>query len=356
MFSVSGSLLIESGNMRLSTTSLFFALFASILGSGSLSYGQQELSKVTTKAKAPASKIATKLASKPTVKTATKPVTKPVSTTNVEESPAQKDLPKTTSTISTTGTSLAVKPKLEKLNAESPYSISAAMSGSRSLNDFQDGTRSDSVDFEMIPAYKWKYGLSRAILTYSHDPKDNQNSDIGDIAFAHGFKPIDFERLQLGPAVSAILPESKKSRELRNLEAAAGVSMTVGIQERLLMKGFYIKTGLSFNQNFHRYETALDGSLNNKYSSRQSIYSGYAYEQFAFDVEFHHINAWSYLGTNRESFEHAEELSVMLAKHYSLALGHTNSGSVFRANATDSNVRLIDERSSLVYAKIGIRY
>ncbi|MBC7369977.1 MAG: hypothetical protein H7326_00325, partial [Bdellovibrionaceae bacterium] len=142
----------------------------------------------------------------------------------------------------------------------------------------------------------------------------------------------------------------------RNLEAAAGVSMTVGIQERLLMKGFYIKTGLSFNQNFHRYETALDGSLNNKYSSRQSIYSGYAYEQFALDVEFHHINAWSYLGTNRESFEHAEELSVMLAKHYSLALGHTNSGSVFRANATDSNVRLIDERSSLVYAKIGIRY
>lgn len=238
----------------------------------------------------------------------------------------------------------------------SPFSILTTASHSRSLYDYQDGTRSESNDFEFMPSYKWKDNVTALYWTYSQDMRFPEKADIGDFALINAFKAIDFSRVKLAPSITLIMPQSKESRSVRNLEGALAAKLGVSIQQKLLIPGFSFGVSVSAARNFHRYDTAIDGSLNNQYSSRQVVMTSYTRGIFTVGGEFHHLNAWTYAGNLKESFEHAEEASVALGKHFEFTLGHTNSGSVFKENAKDSNVKLIDDNNSLVYAKVSMQY
>jgi hypothetical protein len=237
-----------------------------------------------------------------------------------------------------------------------PFGILVTGSHSQSLTNFQDGTLKQSNDFEFSPSYKWKDQLTMLYWTYSQDVVRPENSDIGDVYLIHSFKGFDFSRIKLVPTMIGILPESKESREKYNLETSVGGKLAASIQERLLIPGFTFATAVSLARNFHRYDTATDGKPNSAYSSRQSIITGYEFGIFSINGEFHHINKWTYSGTMGEGFEHTEEASVSMGDHYAFTLGHTNAGSMLKANARDSNLSFVDENSSLVYAKVSMKY
>jgi hypothetical protein len=237
-----------------------------------------------------------------------------------------------------------------------PFSITAGIGRSRNLYDFQDGTLQEATDFQLIPTYKWSLGATSLVLGYSHDERYNENSDISDIVIAQSFKGWDFKRFVLKPGLSLTLPQSKVSRELKNLEFAIGGKLAASIKPEFLVKGFSFSASLGLNRSIHRYETALNGAMNNQYASKQGIVTGYAIGAFSFDLEISHINAWTYKGGMRESYEHNESASVGFADYYSFTVGHTNGGSVFKANGYESNYRLIDENNSMVYAQLGMQY
>ncbi len=237
-----------------------------------------------------------------------------------------------------------------------PFGISAGLSKSISLVNFQDGERQESNDLELVTSYKWRLGTTLAIFTFSDNVRDPGNSDIGDIALATALKAWDSSQFKLSPSVTIVIPQSKESRINRNLETAISGKLTAAVQERLLIPGFSLRGSLSFGRNIHRYETALDGSVLNKYSSRQGISTGYSIGVFSFDIDFAHINAWSYQDNLKESYEHSEEASIAMSKHFGFTLGHTNGGTVFKENGYASNYQLIDENNSLVYAKVSMQY
>lgn len=239
---------------------------------------------------------------------------------------------------------------------EKPFALSASISHSQSLNNYQDGSVKKENSYKFVPSYKWSSLTSVLFLSYSQDLRYPENNDIGDIALKNIFHPHDFSRIQLVPALSFVVPQSKKSREDTNLEGAISARIDASIQKKLLIPGLSLGAGVSLGRSFHRYDTAVSGGSNTQYSSRQSVVAGYEYRSFSIGAEFHHINMWNYAGNMSDAFEHAEELSYALADHVSFSLGHTNAGSMLKANGIDSNFKLIDDNNSLAYAKVGIQY
>lgn len=239
-----------------------------------------------------------------------------------------------------------------------PFSVTFAVARERSLYDYQDGTLQESNSYELAPSYAWSLGKTSLLLAYSEDLRapDNNAGDIADIALNHSLKGWDFSLVKLIPSMTVISPQSKVSRNLKNLETAISLRLTAAIQEERLIPGFSLAAALSLRRNFHRYDTDLEGQPNPQYSSRQSLMVGYAFGAFSLDSEFHHINSWSYGGRLNEEFEHAEEFTFSATDSLALSLGHTNGGSVFKANGYESNYQLIDDNNSLVYARVSMQY
>jgi hypothetical protein len=227
---------------------------------------------------------------------------------------------------------------------------------SRSLYDFQDGTVKESNDFEIIPTYNGSLFKTRGYLAYSQDLHDSEKGDVSDLAILNYFRGWTLPRAILTPTLNFVLPASKDSAKNRSLQLAMSVGLRAQIPPQLLIKGFSASGMLSGSRNIHRYDTALDGSVNSVYSSRQGIALGYDYKRVSFSGEFYHINSWSYDNNMQEAFEHIEEFSVEAYKHTTLVLGHTNSGSIFRPNGYESNIQLVDENNSLVYLKVALSY
>ncbi|MBS1970181.1 MAG: hypothetical protein JSU04_07720 [Bdellovibrionales bacterium] len=259
-----------------------------------------------------------------------------------------------TSVSASVTTSLAGPPSPK----ETPpaFGISAGLSKSFSLVDHKDGDRQETNDLEVIPSYNWSFGKTLAVFTFSDDVRDPGNSDMGDIALATSFNGWDFKSFKLRPSVTIVLPQSKESRINTNLQTAISGKLSASIQEKLLLPGFRFGGSVSFNRNFHRYETALDGTVLKQYSSKQGLSGGYSIGLFSFDLDFTHINAWTYQGNMKESYEHSEEASVEIGRNFAFTLGHTNGGSVFKEDGYSSNYKLIDEENSLVYAKVSMQY
>ena len=246
---------------------------------------------------------------------------------------------------------------MSSAEATSPFGITMTASHSHSLVNFQDGTLKETNDFEFIPTYKWMSNQTILYVSYSQDARNSDNTDIGDILLINAFKPWNFSWFKIIPSVVGVIPESKDSRDNKNMDGGIGGKLTFAIQEKRLIPGFYFKTGVSLSRYFNRYDTAIDdGTSNTQYSSWQSLQTGYSKSIFSFDVEFDHIDGWDYNGVLHESFWHYEELTAAIGDHYGFTLGHTNSGSALRADGYSSNIRFIDENSSMVYAKLSMQY
>lgn len=239
---------------------------------------------------------------------------------------------------------------------ETAFSMSMSASRSQSLYDFQDGTRKESNSFEFLPTYQWRFGKTQLFVAYEQDLRRSENSDLADMALIHGFKGWSFETVKLIPGITMTIPQAKLSRERYNLDLGIASSWTVAVQEKLLVPGFYFRGGVSLGRNFHRYDQATNGEPLTRYSFRQFILTGYSIGRFSFDAEAHHVGRWDYKDSQRETFEHSEEATVAFADQYGFTLGHTNSGSIFKANGSDSNVSIVDENASLVYAKLSVNF
>jgi hypothetical protein len=145
------------------------------------------------------------------------------------------------------------------------------------------------------------------------------------------------------------------SHTVQNLEGGvrAGASFSLN---PVINPNLVLAFSLSGGQNFHQYDTDINGNVLNKYVLSQTAVAGYNIGNFSLSGIFTHINAWSYQGTLKEAFEHYEELGYSVNNNFALAVGHTNSGSVLKANGTDSNIAFINENTSMVYGSLTVMY
>jgi hypothetical protein len=189
---------------------------------------------------------------------------------------------------------------------------------------------------------------------YSQDLRYSENSDFADTSIALNRTPVKVGRnLLLGYRVSAVAPTSKDSYKRQSLQTALSTALVGMINPDRLIPGLEISGSVSFGRNIHQYETALDGRVNNQYSSAQALAIGYALKYgLSLSAEFIHKNAWSYQNVMRDSFEMSQELGFEFNPAFSVAIGHTNSGSSLRPNGNDSNVQIVDEKASILYGSL----
>lgn len=234
---------------------------------------------------------------------------------------------------------------------------SATMGRATSLYDFQDGTRKDSLDTSLkVDMNFWPYPSSLRISSgYSQDLRNSQNSDVSDTAISLRRNYSVGETLTLVPSITAIAPTSKQSHVAENsngsLRVGAGLNHT---SQRLI--GWEVGGSLSGGQNFNQYETSVGGTVLSKYVFNQSLMTSYSYKRVGLSVEFVHKNGWTYQGALTESFEHTEELGVELTKMFSVAIGHTNGGSILRPDGQESNLNVVNETSSMVYGALTMSF
>ncbi|OFZ31511.1 MAG: hypothetical protein A2622_02705 [Bdellovibrionales bacterium RIFCSPHIGHO2_01_FULL_40_29] len=250
----------------------------------------------------------------------------------------------------------------------SKFGIRALIIRSTSLYDFQDGTRSDGMDYALLPSYKTSVGSFSAKIIYSQNLNDQspEASDINDIGLTYAMKPIKWEWsppyiLTLAPTFSAVVPASRVSQKRDQLQTAFSAGASFGIIPDGIAAekdgAWDLAIGLTVGRNFHAYEESLDGSvILNQYSSNQTLNLGYSYKQWSVGVEYIHKSRWSYQGNVQDSFELSQEIGYEINKNVAVALGHANAGPGLKANGSEPSLNVINENDSAVYAQLGVSF
>ncbi len=259
----------------------------------------------------------------------------------------------TSSSAMTNRASTKAKAIAPQVEPETPLvSGSFAIDRATSLNDFKDGTRQDGIDYILNLGLNLSKTYNLSLRSgFSQDLHDSQKDDFADSIFSLNHATYSWGRyLQISPSVAAIAPTSKSSSQVENLQGAGRLGATFSLNP-LINPQLALGLTLSGGQNFHAYETDINGAVLNKYAFRQTFAVGYSWGPFALSGTFIHKNGVTYQNNLTEAFEHVEEASYTYKK-YSFALGHTNKGAAFKENGSDSNYALINENDSVVYGAL----
>ena len=249
-------------------------------------------------------------------------------------------------------------------DSQNTSNLHLKMNISRSTNliDFNDGSRSDGMDYELSPSLKIPWGTVSTSVTYSQDLRNQYSttaSDFGDMPVAFTFAPTDLKWTTISArliyTLLAIVPVSKKSVKKDELKTALGGRVALALTDPS-GQGFSYGASLGLNQNFHTYEEDINGAVLSKYTSTQSLSCGYTYELWSLSLDAINRTRWTYQNNVKSTFELAEELAYSLNPNIGLALGHTNGGSPLKPNGSDSNIELINENTSMIYGSLTLVY
>lgn len=267
-----------------------------------------------------------------------------------------------TSANTQTATSTTTIPAEAPVQPPSAFHFSLSLSRSTNLVDYQDGSRSDSVDYAFSPSLKTSFGTLATSVAYSQNLRDQYNSTASgwsDIPLIFSFKPKTFVWIERNAkvqySVTAVVPVSQYSVKKDQLQTA--LSGKIGFS---LMpaegNGFGFVAGFSLGKNFHSFEEDINGSVLNQYSSNQSAGISYSYNDWSLSADFVNRTRWTYKNNVKSSFEISEEIGYSISPNFSVAIGHTNAGATLKANGADSNVELYNENTSIVYGTLGMSY
>lgn len=229
----------------------------------------------------------------------------------------------------------------------------ANVSGFTGLYDFQDGSRRDG--FSYTGRINFKTGRSSNINIqsgYSTSVQLPERNDFMDTTVAWQQMPTPVsDALYVGYRLGVGLPSSKDSRIRQNLQMSSSASLIMMVNSTYLpSKRMSLFLTSSVGKNFHEYDTDINGNVNMAYSANQSASIAYGLtDRLSFSFNATYRARWSYQNVLREAFDLSQELSYAVAKNFSIAGGHSNSGSLLAANGQDSNVQLMNENTSVVY-------
>lgn len=253
----------------------------------------------------------------------------------------------------------------EKVEEKKSTKFSASIDVSRSTNlyDHQDGSRFDSLDFRLVTGLAFPFGHSLSmVVDYANDLNDPENTAAGliDPSLKYSFKSTDWAWsapyvLTFRPSISTVLPITDRSTKRDQLNGSLSGAIAFGIKPDGIYKSdgvWNVMVSLSAGRNFHTYEEDINGKVLSKYSSNQALDLGYSIGDFSFSVSYLHRSRWTYQGNIRESFVLGQEIGYSLNDNFSVNAGHSNEGSMIKANGYESNLDVVDENNSSVYMGI----
>ncbi|UOF01097.1 hypothetical protein [Bdellovibrio reynosensis] len=262
-------------------------------------------------------------------------------------------------TLSLAAPALANTSKKEAKAPPSSWSGFVNVSRSTSLYDFQDGTKRDGIDYMGRVSYRISENYStRAQIGYSQDLIDYENDDVSNLSFNFSRAAVSVGKyLKGGYLLGLGLPTSRDASKFQSLQASVSGGVTAAINPDLLLTGFSISGSAIFVRNFHQYITRADGPVNTEYAANQSLSFAYNFSSGVYiSASFAYVSVFSYQNVMRNSFEISQDIGYQVHDHLSLSVGHTNGGSALKANGTDSNIQILNENDSTVYASATVLF
>lgn len=272
------------------------------------------------------------------------------------------------SSISSTPSSSVIM-RADQLSVEeksNSFSIQGQISQSRNLIDFQDGTREDSTETVLLPAYSTKLGKFSAKIIYADNQTNSGDTLNGfqDTTLTYSYPSMDWDWktpyiLVLSPGFTLVAPTSRIAQKQTQLRTATIFSLSLGVRPDEILStehswGFLL--GLTAGRNFYAFEEDINGKVLNQYSSNQTIAISYAYSDWSAVIELINRSRLTFKNNVRQTFIANQELAYAVNKNLSVSIGHTNEASAMKANAIDSNLNFIDEKTSTVFATLGVSY
>ncbi len=241
--------------------------------------------------------------------------------------------------------------------AESNFTGSINVARVGSLVDNQDGTKTDSVDSTLSLSYLFaeKYKLNSTFYYNQNLNTDKGDWDDLDLSLVKKPTPL-FSRLLFAPGILGVVPMAKNSYIRKEYLGGVGAVAKFSFEPRTFVGGLDFKFSFSLIKNAFKYETTIDGKPNSEYSSIQKFVASHAYKNLTTSLIFLHLNNVSFQNELRESFLHFEEIGYNFNSRFSVAIGHANTGSALKPNGQDTNILLINENSSVVYASTTLNF
>jgi hypothetical protein len=237
---------------------------------------------------------------------------------------------------------------------------SISTSYSQSLIDQKDGSK--TAQQSLMGTLRTRTGDNWGLTTRFSAAQDIQNSEsifngFGDVFFGLGRKPIRLTNwLNGAPSYSAVLPVSKYSKEVQNLQTSLGASYTFSLFDRFVSPGWSYSLNVGASRNFHQYDTDTAGNVLNQYGMRETISVSYEVRKWTFSADLSMRHGWSYENSISQSYEHSQEVSYTILPTWGVSIGHTNSGAWLHPNGQDSNFELINEDDSILYVSTSVSF
>jgi hypothetical protein len=218
-------------------------------------------------------------------------------------------------------------------------------------NGSQQDQNSNAYLFHTESSFKFANDMSlKGLIEYQTHSKNELQSDISDLLLSFYFLKTKIgSGVNLTPYLVSTVPLSKDSTQRQQMSFGFGGGASLSTQTGLASGTLTTAGGVSVQKYFHKFETALNNSVNTSYSSNQQISTGWEYKQISASLLFRHVNSWNYAGTMKEVFLHLQALSWNATSQLSFSFGHTNSGNVLSPNQEDIEIRIIDDNASTLF-------
>ena len=290
-----------------------------------------------------------------------------ISLTSQIETPSAPFLELIPLQTSTTSSSQTMKTdQLPPEDIPSKFSITTEVSQSRNVIDFQDGTREDSTEIVVLPSYTTSIGKFSAKILFAQNNKDSEDITNGfaDTLLTYTYPAIDWGWkspyvLFLNPGFTLGVPTSRISQKQTQLKGSGIFNLAMGIRPDQILPTEHSWTfvlALTAGRNFYPYEEDISGKVLNQYSSNQTISLGYNYLNWSLAIDLVNRSRWTFKNNIRETFISNQEIGYAINDNLSFAIGHTNEASAQKANGLDSNLNFFDEKTSTVFATMGVSY
>lgn len=154
-------------------------------------------------------------------------------------------------------------------------------------------------------------------------------------------------KIYLGPTL--VLPlGSDASEESLLFGAGAAGRMMLNLREEdgSGFRGYY---DLSFNKNFHRFETSIFAEVNNQLALNHTVYLEYNFDsQWNLNTSLSFSSLWNYYGVLSNNYSVEQELDFQLSDALMFYLSHTRGGDFLSPNGQNYSFGIFNPDASRV--------
>lgn len=218
------------------------------------------------------------------------------------------------------------------------------------LNSAQKSQNKSTYSINTETSIKFSEDTSmKGLLNYSKYAKNELQSDTSDLLLNVYFMKTKFANMNFSPYLTSTVPLSKDSTQRQFMTFGAGLGAKLSSQSRLGSGILNTSGSVSAQKYFHKFETAINNTVNTSYASNQQITTGWEYKDFGFALQVRHVNSWNYTGAMKDSFFHLQAFSWNASKQLSFSAGQSSSGTVISPNQEEIEIRLIEDNSSALF-------